>query len=904
MRRLICYLFLGSLTAVACSSDGESEPQPPTEWPPRATVYFDKYGIFTADCQTDEDCTMALGYYHARDRFVQMDLRRRFPTGRLTDVVNKDLVEVAGSLEALVDTAAANRALFSTANGQPGEEFALESASEKTIALLEAYAIGVNQWISDVQNGRNGAQWPAEFQSGFLDYDPEDVPAWTPADSLATVLALVENLTNDERQQIRATSRFESFVSEGEIERFLDLWSNEPIAKSPVLEEGTWPPASDASLSAKRIATETRRRADFRRRALPVARRLEKTLDAAEGLRRMIFGLASFDSDIGSNNWVLGPSITANGNTLLSNDPHLGLSQPSVWYIAHMDATTNGSGTIHTAGVTFAGLPWVIIGQNENIAWGATNTGLDLSDVYADELVRDNEGNATGVMFESEEVDFIRVDASFEFNDGSTDSRELLFVPHHGPVRGKIESTDEVALTLRWTGSEVTTDVNFLTKLATATNVQEARAAFEDVTTIGQCWVTIDNEGNFGWFPYNRVPKRSWAVDLDLMDPSEPFPWLILDGSSGDYEWEEYFTPDELPQAFNRENGYIATANSEFTGAAFDGNPTNDGHAPLQTDNISAGYRHKRIAELLAAEDQHTTETMQTTISDVHSMIGREMIPKILEIANDDMTTLSADAQQVVDVLTAWQSGDHAHECPTGIEGNDPIMSPLTTDMAVLEASAGCSTWHAAIRAIDRALAQDESNKEFPSFVTYMSIMDPTRLTAGDVYWDDVRTDGVEEDKHDIIAMALDDAAMALQALFNTDDDAQWAWGRIHGFVLETDLSSLSSLFSDYNNPPGDDGLFFANRGGYETVDVANPGGGDAGDNYLHGSGPSTRFVCEGLPEGVSCTIQLPGGQSGHRNDANYDDLLELYLDRKPVDLVFDVSLAADEAVETIPLGN
>lgn len=897
MRRIVCFLLLGSLAAAGCSSDGDSTPMPPTEWPPNATVYFNQYGIFTADCQTDEDCTMALGYYHARDRFVQMDLRRRFPTGRLTDVVNKELVELAGDLEALVDTAAANRALFSTPDGRPGEEAALESATPKTMALLTAYAAGVNQWISDVQSGRNGAQWPAEFQSGFLDYAPEDVPEWTPADSIATVLALVESLTNDDQQQIRAGAAFNSMP----IERFLDLWSNEPIAKSPVLEEGTYPPSNSASLTPKRVEPDARPDVGLLRRAQPVLQRLDARLAATEGLRRMVLGQDPINSDIGSNNWVIGPSISESGNTLLSNDPHLGLSQPSVWYIAHMDAKTNGSGTMHTAGVTFAGLPWVIIGQNEDIAWGATNTGLDMSDVYVEELVKDSGGSATGVMFDGEAVDFVRVDATFEFNDGTTDSRELLFVPHHGPVRAKIESGDDTTITLRWTGNQVTTDVNFLSNVGAATSVEEARTAFRDVTTIGQCWVAIDNEGNFGWFPYNRVPKRTWAVDLDLMDPSEPFPWLPLDGSSGDYEWEEYFTPEELPQAFNRENGYIATANSEFTGAAFDGNPTNNGHAPLQTDNIAAGYRHKRIAEVLEAEDQHNTDTMQALVSDVNSMIGREMLPKILEIANDEMTTLSEDAQQVVDVLTAWQSGDLAHECPTGLEGNDPVMSPLTTDMSVLEASAGCSTWHATIRAIDRALARDESNKSFPAFVTYMSIMDPTRLTAGDVYWDDVRTDGVEEDKHDIIEIALDEAAAELQNLFATSDDAEWAWGRIHGFVLQTDLSSLSSLFSGYNNPPGDDGLFFANRGGLETVDVANPGGG--GD-YIHGSGPSTRFVCEGLPEGVSCAIQLPGGQSGHVDNSNYDDLLELWLGREPVDLVFDVSQAAEEAVETISLGN
>ena len=890
MRWVVLSLVVGSLAMLGCGSDESPSGTGGSagsggaggaggvalEWPPDATVYFDQYGIFHADCGTDEDCAMALGYYHARDRFFQMDLQRRLSTGRLTEVVNKPIVEAAGSLEGLINTAARSRALYSTREGLPAEEALVAFTDEKALGLLDAYSIGVNRWLADARNGENGAIWPAEFESPLLDYDPEDAPDWTPTDSFAVFFTLVGNLTIDESTQLQAGSARESINNN---DRYLDLWSLEPIKKSPILEEGTYPPAT-ASLAPKRGNPGRR---DLVRRAKNAMASLSEELSATEALRRIFPETQIVQADIGSNNWVLGGSKTANGNTFLSNDPHLSLSQPPVWYIAHLDAKTNGTGEIHAAGVTLAGIPHVVIGQNEDIAWGATNTGLDFTDVYLEELVKDDQGEPIGVMFNGETVEFTRVDFTMRFNDGSTETRELLFVPHHGTVR-TLDADNDVAITLRWTGNDLDTDANIL-GMMTATTVEEARTVLTNVTTLGQNWVVIDNQGSFGWFPYNRIPKRTWAENLDMDDPNEPFPWLPLPGT-GEYEWEEYFDYPELPQALNRANGWLATANSDHTGASFDGNPTNDGFAPQQTDNIAAGYRTARIVELIEATDAHTRQTNEALISDVLSMIGRDMVPEILAIANDAQTSLTTEAQQIVDALTAWN-----FSCPTGLDGSDPVMSPLAS-IPEVEESSGCTAWHEAIRAIDNALARDESTKGFPSFVTYFSIMDPSQLKAGDVYWDDATTTPQVETKYDIIGAALDTAGSALVAEFN-EGDGVWPWGRKHGFRLTSLLASLSSAFNDFNNPPGTDD-FFANDGGLYTVDVANPN-----SQGIHSSGPSTRFQCEGT-QPVQCTIQLPGGQSAHPSSANYDDLVDLWLDNVPIELVFDINQAATDAVDTI----
>ena len=435
-------------------SGGDGSPS--FAWPPDASVYIDQYGIFHADCETDEDCAMAIGYFHARDRFVQMDLQRRLSTGRLAGVVNKPIVEGLGLLDALIETATENRALYSTRDGQPAEEALVEGTDERTRRALDAYAVGVNAWLDDVRNDRNGAIWPAEFDNVALDYEPEDAPDWTPEDSFATVFTLVGSLTNDEDEQLDAA---EARMDINDNERFLDLWSLEPIKKSPVLEEGTYPP----TMASTKLTPKSKKAIPaIHRRARTVIARQRAQLEATQHLLRRLFPKTNIlGADVGSNNWVLGPSKTANGNSFLSNDPHLGLSQPAVWYVAHLDSKTNGSGTLHTAGVTLAGIATPVIGHNEDIAWGATNTGLDFTDIYIEKLVKNGEGEPIGVEFDGETVEFIRRDFTLTFTDGSTETRELLFVPHHGPVR-EIDTENDVAITLRWTGHDMDTDANYL----------------------------------------------------------------------------------------------------------------------------------------------------------------------------------------------------------------------------------------------------------------------------------------------------------------------------------------------------------------------------------------------------------------------------------------------------------
>jgi len=690
-------------------------------------------------------------------------------------------------------------------------------------------------------------------------------------------LANVDRATNSEELEVRGGAAREALDDDV---TFSDTWALRPRVESSILPAGWTPPESSSTQAAAIEKQQSRRDALNAGSAL---RRLQARLERTKGLWPVRQGESG-----GSNSWVIAPSRSVTGNALLAADGHLPMTQPAQFYLAHLDAKTNGTGQIHAAGTTGAGVPWVIEGQNEKIAWGMTDAFLDMTDVYIEQLVKDGDGNAMGVMYKGEVVPFTRVPFTVTFNDGSTEDHELLFVPHHGPVR-EIDVENGVAITLRWTAQDTGTDIEYITALNAAESVIEARTALENGTTLGWNFAVIDTNGNIGWFPYTRVPKRSWATNLSGGAP----PWLPLDGRCDApercYEWTDFFDYAELPQALNPGEGFIATANNDMTGALFDGDPTNDGYPPFQT-SVQPGIRHARIVELIKSiGSEHTTDTMQRIQHDVYSLQGALQTPRFLAIAESDMTTLSELAQKVVNALNAWES----FTCPTGLKG-PYVDSELTDDPNELREASGCAAFHAVLyKCRPLGLRKDYVR---PAPVAYFdSIVDPGRLVAGDVYWDDPDTPE-EETKYQTIGACFDEAArLLIDDLGLGGDENQWPWGRAQRLTLNSDLFAFG--ISAYNNrPPGQ--TPFTNDGGWATVSPTNPGLDQSG--WFQAIGAAKRLICEVPPSGPACTIQLPGGQASHIESEHYEDLLFKYLAGEPIDLVFDIDEAKTNAVRTV----
>jgi penicillin amidase len=817
-----------------------------------AGVYFDERGVLHAACATTLDCMEVMGYFHARDRFAQMDLRRRVVTGRLTQLVG----------ELGLDNAISNRQLYSTREGVPLEESALSSASPEVLAELEAYSRGVNAWLDDLRNDRNGAALSDEYEYPLVNSD--NIPDWTPSDSIATILALVESLTNQSSAKI-SNGRVASLVDD---ETFFDLYGNWVL--------------SEISTYASFEGDFTGNKGNFRPMfALPsyLTPSIAPVLDRA--YQRIMDGRIDDTprepGQVGSNNWVVAPDQTAGGYAILANDPHLTLSNPSIWYLADIDTSGDPTDPTHSTGVTFAGIPWVVLGQNDNVAWGATTTYLDQTDVYLETLTEDG----SGVVFDGADVTFIRKDLVFDMGDGTTETREALWVPHHGPVLS-IDEDAGTAVSLRWSGHDISTDINVLHLMARASTVADIRTALGSCTTIGQNWITIDTEGSIGWFPYNRIPDRTWA---SADTPS----WAPVPGD-GSNEWDTFWDYDDLPQAYNPEAGMIATANNDMTGAMLDGDIFNDGYSPIQFQ-AAPGIRQERIVESLRADaGNHTPESMSTLQSDTLSIAGRQTVAPMLALLADD-AVLSADAQNVATTLENW-----AFTCPTGLDGTDAANSPASADADERAEAAGCMAFTVLLSELRLAQYADEvAAGTLPSYPgmhsTVRLLTDPDFLNDSDRGWDNVDTTETTETSADIALVAIEATAAWLVENFSDDPDT-WLWGREHTVTLRADLLDAAGV-ELFNNGP------YANDGAMWTVDVAQPRNPSARD-FSHLSGPSMRFVCEGRPEGMTCTMELPGGQRHFRDDATYDVFLDDWLNNRPWALLRGPAAVAADAIQTV----
>ena len=826
------------------------------------TASFDALGVLHLLCATDEDCAAGLGYFHARDRFEQMDLRRRVTTGRISQLVGAAAIEVDKR----------NRVTFMTRDGRYLEEAILENASPKSVAILEAYSAGVNAWLADMRAGRNGAVLSEEYSFGLV--HEENIPDWEPKDTVSSVIALADSLTNSGRDDLAISDYIAGFGEELAYE-LVGPWSLDPTVIAP-----DYAPAGRGSL----VLPRTGKAPDYGPWRSVMASALGEPGYVPATLQTSIKG---------SNNWVVSGTRTASGNALLANDPHLTLSNPAIWYIATVDSKSRGTGNWHAGGMSFAGLPLFLIGQNERVAWGATTTYYDMADAYLETLSPDGDG----VIFNGATVPFITVNHTFEVANTVTGVLEpqvvpLKIVPHHGPVLS-LDAASGKAVSLRWTGNDMTTDINFLTDLNFSNNIAEAKVAISEATSVGQNWVVIDAENNIGWFPLSRVPLRPWAS-------RSLSPWAALPGD-GSAEWQGFYAYDDLPQALNPVAGYVVTANNDMTGALADGDATNDGYSPLQTSS-DFGFRASRIKALVeAGGNTHTKATMNEIAADTHLLAAEMLLPALFEAAA--AATLDATQTALVARLTAWD-----RTCPTGLATSD-AAGAASDDAAEREAAVACMIFHEFLQTATELTFDDEAaansyatgtGTAWPVKAPVMTLLrlvsQPTTFDAAHTYWDDVSTAAVTETQGETLLRALTASADKLATAFGSADAESWLWGRKHVLKLPADLFSSFGI-STYDNGP------YANDGGFATVDVANPESARSGD-FSHTAGPSMRMQCEADPVSstVSCQYQLPGGQSQHRTSPNYQDHLPLWLSNTPRDLAMSVAPIEAATISLVPV--
>jgi penicillin G amidase len=566
------------------------------------TVDRDRWGVPHIRADSVEDVAEAQGYVMAQDRLWQMDLLRRVARGQLSEILGQTTLAIDKDFRTMQFGRAAERDL--------------DLMDKDSRAIMEAYARGVNRFID-----QHGTHLPFEFS--LLKYKPQP---WQAADSLTISAYMYRTLTNTwERELDRAAVEArvgperakELFSPEAPMEHFVIGDPNVPndgsqrtrvqIDEDNEDDDDLEP---DAVLKARAADADPAGRFPDLTSALAVNVR-DSLLDIQHEIRR----------GLGSNNWVVNGAHTSTGKPLLANDTHLELNLPPIWYEVHVTAPG-----WNVKGFTLPGAPLVIIGHNDRIAWGFTNNGADVQDLYVETFnpAAPDEYRVRGAWTKAQVYDeTIRV-------KGGPDEHLKVLVTRHGSV---VRRDADKAYALRWTATEPGGLANTYNWMGKARNWEEFRNVMKRVWGPAQNAVYADVDGNIGYVMAARVPIRKKGHG------EIPAP-----GDTDDYEWTGYLPFDQLPQALNPDSGLIVTANARVVGPNY---------KPYLTDRWEEPYRTARIYDLLLDKGGLRPEDMLKVQTDTYSYPHAFLADQLSAAAK---TTQPKDARtkKLIDGLKDW----------------------------------------------------------------------------------------------------------------------------------------------------------------------------------------------------------------------------------------------------------
>lgn len=574
------------------------------------TIRRDERGIPHIEASNEADLYFAQGYATASDRLWQMDLLRRTGRGELAEIFGRSVLE-EDKRHRILGFAALSESLAARASGQGR-------------ATLEAYARGVNAYIES-RDGSKEKALPVEFQ--ILGYKPRP---WLPADSLVLAKILAETLSTTWPTDISRAM----LADLPPARRAQLLPDSSPL---DVLVVGSDDPKTQKLPKPQKSPPRVRRKAGAKVRGeslvSPVerVRLLEEVSRVTSLARSSLERVGLFMEDrAASNNWVAGGARTASGKPLLANDPHLPPSAPSIWHMAHLRAPG-----LNVAGVTVPGAPGIIIGHNEQIAWGMTNLGPDVQDLYLEKFSADKKNfyeTPTGLRAAEVRREEIRVRKSL--TDPATEIVPLdVTLTRHGPI---ILERDGKRYALRWTALDPkTSEFEAFYQINRAGNWNEFSAALSVYSGPVQNFVYADTQGHIGYYGAGTIPIRQSG------DGSVPY-----DGATDAGEWTSFIPFDELPHVYDPPSGLIVTANSRVVGRSYRHHLTHEWAEP---------YRSRRIYELLSSKRKLTEEDFRAVQGDTYSISGATFAREAAKTLRRTMrTTLDEKFPASLALLESW----------------------------------------------------------------------------------------------------------------------------------------------------------------------------------------------------------------------------------------------------------
>lgn len=784
-------------------------------------IVRDGWGVPNIYADNPHDLFFSQGYTHAQERFWQMDFWRHIGSGRVSELFGASQLDTDRFLRSLGFADLARQEL--------------QTMDQRYRDILEWYAEGVNAYLAE----HDGASLSLEYALLSLQNPGYEVEPWEPLHTLTWAKVMSWDLSGNMRSEIERAVLSKDLP----IDRLEQLYPSYPEEHPVIVEPG-----------------ESLARPGSSMVALPTAS-IEVLADAGRAAQRVWDLTGGGFEGIGSNNWALAGSRTATGLPLLANDTHLGIQMPSIWFQNGLHCTEDdGDCPYQVVGFTFAGVPGVVIGHNDRIAWGVTTEAVDTQDLYVEKV---NPANPGQYEANGEWVDFETRTETLHVAGGDQVQFEVRST-RHGPVisgtfldenelvdNRVIEMPQDYVVALGWQTLSPSTLVEAIIDLNTAQNHEAFRNAMSHWDIAAQNVVYADIEGNIAYQSTGEVPIRA------VGDGRYPVP-----GWTSEHEWTGLVPFEEMPWLLNPAEGFIETANQLVI---------REGALPFIGAEGAYGYRAARIEALIEETSSHTVESMQAIQFDNRDGGAVSLVPYLIELDPAGDETIHS----VQDRLDAWAR----------IE-----------DFQVAGSSPGATLYQAVWRHLLANTFHDELPEEhWPEggsrwFLVVRNLLE----RVDDPWWDDVSTPHPET-RDDILRGAMLDAHDDLVERLGDDPD-DWTWGHLHIARFENQTfgrSGIGPIEWLFNRT--------APRRVSGSESTVNAVGWDTNESYSVDWLPAQRMVID-LSELGSSTFIHTTGQSGHAFHPMYDNMLEPWTDGEHAPMLWTRDQVEANSTSTLTL--
>ncbi|MFP5342882.1 MAG: penicillin acylase family protein [Candidatus Limnocylindria bacterium] len=808
------------------------------------TVHRDIDGIAHIAAGTPHDLFLAQGYVHAQERMWQMEVWRHIGAGRLAELFGPDQLDTDRFIRTLGWRRAAERDLA--------------SIGPDARAALDAYAAGVNAWL-DANRDQLGLAYLV------IGVEPEP---WTVLDTLTWGKVQAWNLGGNMESEVFRMLADARLADPARTDQLFPPYRDGAPVITPgdaqaddrtgdASSDGAGPSTAVPALTAAE-ATAWRDVARLSGRALELA-----GLDLADGL--------ASDGGIGSNGWVVGPGRSLTGGALLANDPHLGISMPSIWFVNGLHCTTvDAACPYDVAGVSFPGVPGVVLGHNARIAWGATNADPDVQDLVIETPDPADPGRYIGP--DGTALPYVVRTERILVAGGEPVTLEVRETVH-GPILNDVDErlVDAPPLALRWSGTHpaAAPDRTFeaILGLNTAHDFDDFRASLALYGAPSQNFVYADVDGRIGYQLPGYIPIRSDPRDRGLRP---------VRGDDGRGEWVGRIAYEDLPWQLDPDIGWIVSANNALV---------DDAYGPYLASEPDPGYRAERIIELIDGygQDGLTVDELSIIQYDTAPLRARDVV--------------------------GWLSG----AAPTTADGRLLAARIADWDGVCDTVSTGCAAYMVWEYRVLRAIFDDELGplaREYVGSPLSWVVLGRLVTEPDDPWWDDVTTPDAVETGADLIARAMDEAAAELRA--DLGDPSDWTWGRLHTATFRESTIGSSGIgpLEWYANPPtiAVDGVAGAINNTYYRFSRGYPDPTDPTFEPLDTTElftvtnlPSYRLVMD-LSDLDGARLIITTGQSGNPFDRHHGDMIERWATGETVPLAFTPEAIERAAVSTLRL--